>query len=255
MYQGIIFDESARSMPLHRRAKWILDVTEFLLTEMEQRYDLISFCLHHAVEDLRSFQWFHYHEPERGQFKIELRYTGLLDLGSARDFDGYLSSIRTVRRQDYRRAESGGLAIEESEDIDTLSRLHRLTFERQGIDRGQEEERLLLAISKAALSKGFGQLLLCRNREGVATSATLFLFDRHCGYYLFAANDPGYRKTGSGTYLILENIRRCQEKGLARVDFVGINSPERGDFKTSFNAKAVPYFVVAWERKEAASSR
>ena len=248
MYQGILFDGSSRSMPHHRRVKWALEVTEFLLAEMEQRYDRISFCLHHAVEDLRSFQWFHYHEPQRGQFKIELRYTGLLDLSAVSDFDAYLMTIRKGRRYEYRRAQSEGLTVEESNDIDTLDRLHRLTFERQGIERSPEGGRLLRAVSEAALSKGFGRLLLCLDKQGTAISATLFLYDSHCGYYLFGANNPEYRETWGGIYLVLENIRWCKEKGLARVDFVGINSPNRGDFKTSFNARPVPYFVVTWER-------
>lgn len=252
-YQGILFDGSSCSMPYHARAKWTLKLTDFLLAEMEQRYELISFCLHHGVEDLRSFQWFHYHQPQRGQFKIELRYTGLLDLLAVPDFDAYLFTVRKVRRYEYRHAQSAGLTIEESSELDTLDRLHQLTFERQGIKRSPEEERLLLDISEAALSKDFGRLLLCRDKKGTATSTTLFLYDNRCGYYLFGANDPEYRKTGSGTYLILENIRRCKEKGLARVDFVGINSPNRGDFKTSFNAVPVPYFIATWGNPHSSS--
>jgi hypothetical protein len=61
---------------------------------MEQRYDRISFCLHYRVEDLRSFQWFYYHEPQHGQFRMDLRYTGLLDLSAVQNFDAYLSTIR-----------------------------------------------------------------------------------------------------------------------------------------------------------------
>ena len=255
MYQGILFDGSSRRMPHHRRVKWALEVTEFLLAEMEQRYNRISFCLHYRLEDLRSFQWFHYHEPHLGQFKIEPWYTGLLDLTALPDFDAYLMTIRNVRRYEYRRAQPKGLTTEESNDIDTLDRLHRLTFERQGIERSPEEGRLLRAISKAALAKGFGQLLLAKDAEGSVASATLFLYDSHCGYYVFGANDPEYRKTGSGTYLLLENIRRCKEKGLSRVDFVGINSPNRGDFKTSFNARPAPYFVVIWEHPRTSSQK
>lgn len=247
MYQGILCDGSSRNTPYHRRAKWILGVTEFLLAEMEQRYDRISFCLHYGIEDLRSFQWFHYHEPQHGQFNIELRYTGLLDLSVVPDFDAYLLTVRKVRRYEYRQAQSEGLTIEQSNDLDTLDRLHRLTFERQGIQRSDEGKRLVRAISKAALSTGFGQLLLCRDKQGTVASASLFLYDNNCGYYLFGANNPEYRKTGSGTYLALEHIRRCKEKGLTRVDFVGINSPNRGDFKTSFNALPMSYFVVTWE--------
>jgi lipid II:glycine glycyltransferase (peptidoglycan interpeptide bridge formation enzyme) len=135
-----------------------------------------------------------------------------------------------------------------SNGLDTLNKLHRLTFERQGIKRKREEERLLWTISETALSKGFGQMLLCRDKQETAISATLFLYDSHCGYYLVGANDPEYRNTGSGNYLLLDNIRRCKEIGLSRVDFAGVNSPNRGDFKTSFDAFPIPYYVVTWEK-------
>jgi len=32
------------------------------------------------------------------------------------------------------------------------------------------------------------------------------------------------------------------------VDFVGINSPNRGDFKTSFDAVPARYFLVTWQK-------
>ena len=82
----------------------------------------------------------------------------------------------------------------------------------------------------------------------------MFLNDHRGAYYLIGANDPEYRHSGSGSYLMLESLRRSQERGLATVDFVGINSPNRGDFKTSFNAVPVPYFVATWERPACRSS-
>ncbi len=252
-YQGILFDGSSRSMPRHRLVKWTLEVTEFILAEMEHRYNRISFRLHHGLEDLRSFQWFHYHEPELGQFKLDLYYTGLIDLTASPDFETYLTTIRTTRRYEYRKGLREGLTIETSQDIDTLENLYRLTFERQEIKLDTNVVQLVRAITTAAISQGFGELLLCRNATGEAASATLFLHDEHCGYYLIGANHPDYRNTWSGTFLVLENIGRCQTRGLKWVDVCGINSPNRGDFKTSLNAVPVPYFVVTWENPSVSS--
>jgi len=223
-------------------------VTEILLAGLSKRYDRLSFCLHHATEDLRGLQWFHYHEPHLGQFELALYYTGLLDLTASSDFETYLSSIRNNRLRDYQKALDLGLTIEVSRDIETLDHLHRLTFERQGLSRGEQAEQLLHSIAAAALAHGFGELLICRTGAGEAASATLFLYDKQCGYYLFGANHPAHRITGSGTFLMVENIRGCQTRRLERVDFCGINSPNRGEFKTSFNAIPVPYFVATWEK-------
>jgi hypothetical protein len=247
MYQGILIDNSIHNLPRHRRAKKVLEITEYLITNLQKYYNRISFCLHYNIDDLRCFQWFNYHVPGKGQFLITLRYTGILDLTNWNSFDQYLLNIRSVRRQEYRKLKNSNLILESSNDIDMLDRLHCKTFERQRIERNVEEVRLLRAITSSALSNGYGQLLICKTADGIAISATVFLHDNRCGYYMFAANNPEYRKTGSGTYLMLENIRQCKEKGLLKVDMVGINSPKRGDFKTSFNAVPVPYFIVHWE--------
>jgi GNAT superfamily N-acetyltransferase len=248
LYHGILFDNSIYEMPRHRRAKKILEITEYLLKNLSECYNRISFCLHYNVDDLRSFQWFNYHNPEKGQFLITLRYTGILDLATWSSFDQYLLNIRTVRRQEYNKLKSSGFILESSDDIGILDQLHSKTFARQGIERKEEEVRLLGSITGTALANEYGRLLVCKSPEGIPISATVFLYDNRCAYYMFAATDPEYRKTGCGSYLMLENIRKCMEKGVVKVDMVGINSPRRGDFKTSFNAVQVPYFIVHWEK-------
>jgi len=219
----------------------------FLLSDLEQRYARISFCTHPATLDLRAFQWFHYHQPGRGRFSIDLAYTALLDLSSLPGIDG-LAAISGDRRRDLHKAVSAGLMAEPTTDLGLLARLYRATFERQQITVDRRTEELMLGIAGNALARGFGELLLCRHPGGDVISLTLFLHDRRCGYYLIAANDPQHRSTGGATYLLLECIRRCMERGLSCVDFVGVNSPNRGDFKLGFNASPVPYFAVNWER-------
>jgi lipid II:glycine glycyltransferase (peptidoglycan interpeptide bridge formation enzyme) len=100
-------------------------------------------------------------------------------------------------------------------------------------------------LAKESLSKGFGRLLVCRDKQGTPASASLFLFDDKTAYYLFGANDPDYRQDGTGGYVIFEQIRLSIEQGLSYVDFMGINSPSRGDFKLSFNAEPVPFFFFS----------
>jgi hypothetical protein len=248
LYQGVLLQSSYVDRPSHTRIPRALEVTNFLLVELEHRYSRISFCLHPRFEDLRSFSWFHHDERHLGQFKVDLRYTAQLDLTSFSDFDEYIMETSYQRQRDYRRAREKGFVTQPSTEPDLLSQLHRLTFERQGITPDEMTTHLLASISRAALQQGFGQLLIAKDPTGAIASATLFLHDRQCGYYLVGANDPALRNTGAATYLMLENIRLYKENGLKVVDFVGINSPQRGYFKTSFNAAVVPYFVVTWEK-------
>jgi len=246
MYQGVLFSGAHGVMPPHKRSKRGLDLTGFLLESMSKRYRKISFCLHHEVEDLRAFQWFHYHEPDLGQFRINLAYTGIVDLSLYENFDNYFQTIRSTRRNEYRRARAAGLSVEESLDIDMLDKLHEMTFARQGVHRGGDD--VVRRVVSKALENKFGRMLFCRNSAGTLLSATVFLYDSKTAYYLVGANDPQHRDTWSGVYLVLENIRWCKERGLNLVDMVGVNSPNRGDFKTSFNAAIKPYFQVDWQR-------
>lgn len=247
LYQGLLF--AGISLPPHHRAAWTLEITEALLKGLSERYDKLSFCMHYAIEDLRGVQWFHYHEPELGQFKICLRYTGLIDLSAIADFEAYMQTIRRNRQRDYRKSQSDGLSIEESEDVDIIDYLHKLTFERQGLQWERRSQQLLRSITMASLLNGFGQLLIARTKSGEPCSATLFLFDDHCGYSMFGATDPRFRNNGSYTFVTLESLRRCKDMGLSTWDFLGINSPQRGDFKTSLNAMPRPYFEMEWEKK------
>jgi len=244
MYHGALCCAESERMPHHRCARWLPERVEFLLAAMARRYTRISLCLSHRFQDIRGFQWFNYHEPGRGTFAAKIGYTGLLGLHAVVDFDTLLAQVRTVRRQEYRMGVERGLNIEPSSDVQLLNRLHAATFKRQGVTRSVEEEKVLLAVSEAAVRSGFGELLVCRLGDGEPASATLFLYDERYAYYYIGANDPEYRDTGSGTFLVLENIRRALERRLAAVDFVGINSPRRGDFKTSFNARPVPYYML-----------
>lgn len=248
MYQGVFYPGWSAALPAHRRPRWEIDVTSELLERLSQRYDVLSFCLHPSICDVRSFQWFNYHAAEYGQFSLSLRYTGRLDLARLEDPAAYLATLRDSRRYDWKKANKAGLTVAASEDIGILEDLYGKTLNRQGQSFPDLYRRLLRQISKAALSRGFGELLVCRDPAGEPVSASLIIHDSGCGYWLFGGNDPEARDIGSGTFLLVECVKRAHARGARWVDLCGINSPNRGDFKTSFNAEVQPYIEVHWNR-------
>jgi len=129
-------------------------------------------------------------------------------------------------------------------DTSTLDLLHEKTFLRQGITRPEEEIKLLHSITDSALCNNTGSLLCCK-QDDIPLSAVLFLSDDRTAYYMFGATDPDYRNTGAGTYTLLSAIRHYYEKGLKEIDFLGANSPQRGDYKTSFDADLKPYIIAS----------
>ena len=247
LYQGVMLGSVCESLPLHSKSKFGLELMDAFLTQASACYRRLSFCQHYDFKDGRGFQWFHYHEPQFGQFVLSVGYTGVLDLSKIVDFNSYISVIRENRRREYKKALNAGLVIEASDDIRSLVHLHDLTFQRQGVEISEQERKLVPAITHAALENGFGTLLFCRDQHGTPMSASLFLFDNRSAYYLIGANDPKFRNSGSATYLMLEQIRRCIERDMQHVDFAGINSPNRGDYKCSLNAAPIPYLIATWE--------
>ena len=242
MYQGLLSSKYIESLSSHKKIKKQLEIIQFFLIELESTYGPISLSLHHSLNDLRGFQWHNYHNSKGLKPSLNLNYTGVLDLKKVGIFEKVLKNARTVRRQEYKKCIKNGFTIEESNDISILDSLHKKTFERQGKKRSRAEFFLVTELAKESLDKGFGRLLICRSIKGTPTSASLFLFDDKTGYYLVGANDPEYRKDGTGGYVVFEQIRYCIEKELSYVDFMGINSPFRGDFKTSFNASPISFF-------------
>ena len=247
-YHGVMFSRAIEGMPIHRVVPERLRIVDFLLAELSQRYSYLSFCLHHRFTDLRSFQWFNYHEPEKGQFKLELYYTGLLSFSQSESKEEYLRQVRELRRREYQRALKEGIMVEGSDDVDLLDSLHELTFKRQSIQRSADEVRLLRSITRQALAANFGKLWVARTASGEAASAYLFLFDNSCAYYVFGANHPDLRRTAASSYLMFYVFDLFVKEGIRLIDFCGVNSPNRGDFKTSFNARPIPYYVVSWTR-------
>ncbi len=247
LYQGVVLPGTVTAGPAHRRVHEALEATTALLEGLSGRQDRLSWCLHPALADLRAFSWHHYHEPALGQFRLDLRYTGLIPVDSTGGLEAVLAGARSVRRQEYRKA-SGRFRLETSDDLDLLDRLHDATFARQGLARSARERNLLRGVTDAALRHGFGEVLVARAADGSAAGAAVFLYDSHTAYYLVAANDPAYRNAGVSTFLFLSGVAAGIGRGVRSIDVVGMNSPSRGDFKTSFGAEPIPYFIANWER-------
>ncbi len=245
LYQGLLV-AGAEAAASHRRVKEHLEASELLVQAMAGG-GRMSWCLHPSYADVRPLSWFNYHDPAAGLFRLDVRYTGYIDLTPGAGLEPVLAGSRSVRRQEFRKA-AQRFRVEASSDLDLLDHLHGLTFSRQGLERSPRERVLLRSIAAAALRDGFGELLVARDQGGEPAGAVLFLFDASTGYYLVGANDPAYRAFGVSTLLFLRGVERAIARGCSRVDVVGMNSPSRGDFKTSFGAVPVPYFVANWER-------
>jgi hypothetical protein len=239
-YQGMLLADNTQKAT-HSQITHEFKVVAYFIKQLTDRYRNFSLSHSWRLRDLRPFQWHNYHEPEKGQFKIDLRYTGILDLHQLESFEAYLSSVRTVRKQEFKKS-SQILKLQFSEDETLLDVLHAKTFERQNIERSDKDSMLVQSICKNAIAGGYGKLAVAY-LDDIPVSAILFLYDDRTAYYLFGANDPAYRNANAGAFLLIQMIKDAIENGLKEIDFVGANSPQRADFKISFNAEFKPYAI------------
>ncbi len=216
-------------------------IGELVAAELASRYRSVHLPLSWQFADVRPFLWHNYHAEGAPRYTATPRYTAVLPLTGLK-LDNYLPRLRTLRRREWRKAAS--LALHDAVPMADFLRLYRLTFERQDIALTPAKLDAVRRITEAALQGGWGRLTGCSTPAGLA-SATLFLHDHARAYYLFGANDPAQRDSGAATRLMIENVLQAAAAGLSELDFVGANSPARGDFKLSFDAVLKPYFELS----------
>ena len=239
-YQGVSiceFDGLSHSK-ITKKLKILTDFLGLLI----KKYNKIQFSLSYNFDDLRSFQWVNYNEPEKGCFQLKLNYTAIIYKSNYSSFDEYLRNIRTVRRQEWNKCLKRNFYVETSNDQDRFIEIYTSMFANQDITLEKDYITRVKNIVNDALTNRYGTLTFCFDENKEIHSTNLILYYKDNAYYQFGATLPTHRSSGATTFLLLENIKNSFELGCSTFDMVGINSPNRGDFKLSFNSKPVPYF-------------
>jgi len=238
-HQGIMFAKSVSRLSNQKRITSEFRITTFLIEALLNVYPNFSMAMSPFFKDFRPFQWHSYGKVDLPKFEVIQKYTGHLSLTDF-ELDRFLSSIRSVRRQEYKKTQH---LIQQSDDLSTFLKLYQQTFHRQGLQIAFQTLDLVRNICAVALADGYGRLSSAQV-DGRVASMAFFVSDKTCAYYLFGANDPEMRDARASSKLLIDNISSFAASGLERFDFVGVNSPQRGDFKLSFNSELVSYQVV-----------
>lgn len=242
MYQGI----SIANFNLGNQketAKRFLIISEFIRLILIN-YDKVFFTLSPNFYDLRPFQWINFHEENKPKFKFNLRYTAIIYLDKFENYDHYLTTIRNNRKRNLKQADKYKLIVAESKDIELFMGLYKKTFERQNIEVPNLD--LVKSIIDNSIKFNYGRMTICFDDKDKAHSGIVTLTDKTKAFYAFGASDPIYRKSNSFTLLMAESIKKAFDLKLKQFDMCGANSPNRGDFKLSFNANLVQYFEASY---------
>ena len=242
LYQGVFFPGIHDSNYQDDNER--LRLLGALINSLDELGNPTVLSFHPTIKDIRGLDWFYYQNSEcKLNATQKIQYTGQIRTDDFLDFSDYARSIRKVRLDEHKKSHQLGLKIVRGSDrIDHFMELYQLTFNRQSISISDSTLSQVEDVIRG--SNSLGSLDIAYSDSGTPLSSVFILSDLNTDIYLFGATDPQYRKDFGSTRLILDAIERSFEGERRIFDLCGMNSPKRGAYKASFNARVVPYFEI-----------
>ena len=224
-----------------------LEICEAVASYIVTKNLRISVNLSPDVDDIRGFNWQNFYN-DKTIFTIEIRYTSFLNIKPFfdvnGDFDSTMSSVvaSKSRRQVIRKcladpstqygkspsiAELSSLYFETKNECDPLA---ETTF--------HETMWFLQNTENCYVS-------YAQNIKNGSKSFAVFSTYGDVPVYLFGGHRRVSGDEVSGTACVLNGIKALYKNGFYMVDLEGINSPNRGWFKTSFGGDLKPYYMIS----------
>jgi hypothetical protein len=249
MYQGLFFVETEKGSYAddNKRVRSLYELTKSL-TEMKFNGRL---SLHPSIVDIRGIEWYLYDHGLESTMRSKIRYTGLIDLEKFGNFAGYSRTIRKVRIQelsDERSTDNRRFTV--NTNIPSFLEIYKEMFAYRDQPIGIGELSRVEAIISKGIESGFGKLLLLEELDSTPIAGVFVITDSNTDYYQFGATNPLKRGDKASTKLLGRVIEESFSQRKRQFDMVGMNSPGRGEYKSSFNARVKPYFELQFRNSK-----
>lgn len=185
------------------------EIYEHLLAQIPQGWS-VDLVLDHSVSFFLPFIWHGYKvEPT-----VSYRFSDLSDL------DAIFKGIKDTRKRIIRNA-AKYLEISDSNNVDTLIALQKMTFKRQN-RKSPIPDSLIRNIDNACLEHEARKILVAQDCQGNVHAVAYLVYDDNRCYYLMGGANPDYRQSGAQSLLLWEGIKFAST--VSRVfDFEGSN--------------------------------
>jgi len=158
-------------------------------------FDYFFQGFHYSVTDFVLFHW-------QGFQLIPRYYYVIKEPNLDMVWEGLDRNVRTT----IRRAEKYGITIIESDDIDTLLKINRITFEKQGLKVPYSND-YVRRIDEACKRHQARKILLAYDRNGRCHSGLYLAFDEDSVHSLIGCSDPELSASGAYTLTFWEGIK------------------------------------------------
>jgi len=218
-----------------------LKIMEDLIINLLKIYNFnIYFSFHPKIVDLRSLTWINQNNKKK-KCNVSLRYTAIKNLEKIKDINDLLLDIRVVRRQEYNKSLKKNFIISGHVSLSEFLDIYNKTFFKHHIVIDEDQINFLKNFYKS-LNDRNSFVIALRDKENKLASLVVCIIDNYTAYGLFALNNPTYKDLGAGSRCAIEAILYAKKIGKKFYDFIGANSPNRGDFKISFRSELNPYY-------------
>jgi len=202
----------------------------------------LNLSLHWSIQDLRGIDWAFYGNQNR-RIQFTPRYTGILNLSKFNNFSEYLKTVSSGRKADYRLSRSLNIAeVFDTSEISIFMHMYEMTVPFSDANSKSKALNQVKHIIQNSMAVGTGTLWLAKNNQGEVLSGVFIQKYDDSLYYQFGASYKYPLKYSPNAAILMNIIERAVETGISKFDFMGMNSPKRGEFKASLNPTPQLYF-------------
>ena len=204
-----------------------------------------KFSVHHSIQDSRAFDWLNF---DRGKTVVALtnKYTGIIDLRAV-DSRNMLDQFKPSRRSELLKSgDKVTLSRGNNSNIAVFMQLYENMFTERGIPVSIPKLRAVRRIVETSQSNETGVLTFATDVESnEIVGATFIQSDAKSSYYQFACANQRGKALNAPTLLMSNAIEQSLKRGAQWFDVVGMNSPKRGFFKSTFGAIPRRYLEIS----------
>jgi len=250
IYNGLIFfnmdNTSSNIAKIHSEQ---FKITDFVVSELTKRYNIIELQMSPGIKDIRPFLWFNYHsENINDKFKVDVRYTSLLNIDKIND-DADLEENQCFkqlgysRRQEVRYGIKNKVKVYENSENDIFFSLYRDVM-KDKFDPVYLEKLLktIKYVIEGMQQEKVLRVYYAKNSNGDIVSSVVFCWDSKRAYYLFGVNKISKDERYIGSFILWQAFKDLRKLDIQEIDLEGVNSPDRGWFKLSFGGDLSPYY-------------
>lgn len=208
--------------------KIIYDDFSKTLEQLNPDYIFISFMP--DIIDTRQLIW--------GGYDVNVNYTYILDLSS--DIDTIWKGINIKKRSKIRKAEELNIKIVETDKSDLVFGMISKRYIEQGLTIPLYSKDYLNELR--ALFPDNICIHLVKNGEDIVGSEVVLWHNDTYMDWLGSVRPEG--KIPVNELLTWENIKKCKQEGILKIDFVGANKEGIATYKSKFGPKLTAFYTV-----------